>query len=429
MRGASRRILLVLGLSVSMGLLFDAQAAVTNQAEQAGTSLERTLEHEAQAVAAIGQPRAQPTFGLDRVEFLRVEVAGYPLWQYLALLLWIALAFVVASIIDFLMTHQLRRLAARTETDLDERLLEILHTPVKVVVTLLMLNLGIRTFAWPEWLGAILSGLFVIGVAGTIVYVAIRLVDLLLDYVHQRFYAGDTELGKLLMPVLGKTLKVFVVIIGTLTTAQYLGLPITSVLAGLGIGGVAVALAAQNTLANVIGTIMILTDRPFRVGDRVQVDKYDGSVESINLRSSRLRTLEGHLVTIPNKIMADSAITNVSMRPNIRQLMTVSLTYDTPAARMQEAVDMLRGVFQRHPLTHDAWVYWKDYGPSSLDIFVAYWCKSTDFKVFLQAMEEINLQIKQRFDVAGLDFAFPTQTIQLQQVPGIAPPNRTQSRP
>lgn len=192
-------------------------------------------------------------------------------------------------------------------------------------------------------------------------------------------------------------------------------MPITSVLAGLGVGGIAVALAAQSTLANVFGSITILTDRPFRVDDRVQIDKHDGTVETIGLRSTRLRTLEGHLVTIPNKTIADSAINNVTMRPNIRQLMTISLTYDTTPNKMQEAVASLRDIFQRHPLTHDAWVYWKDYGPSSLDIIVVYWCKSTVYKDFLQAMEELNLEIKKRFDAAGLDFAFPTQTIHLHQ--------------
>jgi MscS family membrane protein len=120
-------------------------------------------------------------------------------------------------------------------------------------------------------------------------------------------------------------------------------------------------------------------------------------------------------VTIPNKVVADAAIINISRRPNIRQLMTVSLTYDTPAARVQEAVKILREIFQAHPLTHDFIVNWRDYAPSSLDIFVVYWCKTTDYKEFLGALQEINVQIKTRFDAAKLEFAFPTQTIQLQQ--------------
>lgn len=221
-----------------------------------------------------------------------------------------------------------------------------------------------------------------------------------------------------MFPVLGKTFKVFVIIIGVLTTAQLMGFPITSALAGLGVGGIAVALAAQNTLANVFGSVTLLTDRPFRVGDVVRVEAIEGKVEAIGLRSTRIRTHDGHFVTIPNKTVADSAIINISRRPTIRQLITISLTYDTPAARVQQAVGILREIFTAHPLTHDCIVNWKDYGPHSLEIFVAYWCKSTDFKEFLAALEQINLEIKQRFDVAGLKFAFPTQTIQLQQTDG-----------
>jgi MscS family membrane protein len=359
--------------------------------------------------------RVQPSFGLNAIEPLQHPLMGYPLWQYLASFLWIILAFVSAAVVDFLMTHQLRRLAAKTKTDLDERFLELAHKPVKILIALLLLNIGIHAFSWPAWTEMILSALFVLGMATAVVYLVMRMVDLMVEMFEKRFFADDRHLARLVLPILGRCLKVFVIVIGALSAAQYLGLPITSVLAGLGVGGIAVALAAQNTLANFLGTVTILTDRPFHVGDRVQIDKYDGVVESIGLRSTRLRTLEGHLVTIPNKIVADSGISNVTSRPTIRQLITVSLTYGTTAEQMQRAVALLREIFLKHPSTHDAWVYWRDYAAHSLDIFVVYWCKSTDYKEFLRAMEEINLEIKQRFDAAGFDFAFPTRTVYLHQ--------------
>jgi len=388
-------------------------------AEQPAASTDATSRTETapmgSGVIAELAKNAQPTFGFDRIEALQHEVGGYPLWQYVASLTWVILAFGVAAFLDFLLANKLRKLTARTKTDLDEKLLEVLRGPVKAAVFLVMLNVGIRMFQWPEWAEMILATLFTVAIAGIITYLILKLVDLLLGYVRSKFFAGDADLSKLLLPILGRSVKVFIIVIAALTTAQYLGLPITSVIAGLGIGGIAVALAAQNTLANVFGTITILADRPFRAGERVQIDKYDGTVESIGLRSTRIRTLEGHVVTVPNKMVADSAINNVSLRPTIRQLITISLTYDTKPQKMQEAITTLREIFQKHPLTHDAWIYWKDYAASSLDIFVVYWCKSTVFKEFLQAMEEINLEIKRRFDAAGLDFAFPTQTIHLHQ--------------
>lgn len=361
--------------------------------------------------------RREPTFGLEHIPALQEEWGEYPLWQYVASLIWVGLAFIAAPVVDFLVTQVLKRLTAKTETDLDDKLLDILHTPLKIAVVLVILHIGISEFEWPRWAEKVLAPLFIIAVAATVIFAAVRIVDLVADYFEHKVFGGDAQLAQLMLPVLGRTAKGFVIIIGALTTAQHLGFPITSVIAGLGIGGVAVALAAQNTLANVFGSMTILVDQPFRVGDTVRIDQTEGNVQNIGLRSTRIRTADGHVVTIPNKTVADSAIINISMRPAIRQAITISLTYGTTPAKMQEAVTILRDVFQKHPLTHDFLVHWKDYAPSSLDIFVAYWCKTTDYKQFLKALEEINLEIKRRFDAAGLEFAYPTQTIQLQQMP------------
>jgi MscS family membrane protein len=363
--------------------------------------------------AALRRQR-QPTFGLDRVEFLQQEIGGYPLWQYAASLLWIFGAFLVAALVDILIKRALMKLAARSKTDFDDKLIAVIHKPIKLIVFLLMLQLGVQAFDWVDWAEKLMSGLFAVAIAGCVTYLVLQLVDVLVGYVHQKFFPGDAELSKLLMPILGKSIKVFIIVIAALTTAQYLGLPITSVIAGLGIGGIAIALAAQNTLSNVFGTVTILADRPFRVGDRVKVDSHEGFIETIGLRSTRLRTLEGHLTVIPNKIMADSAIVNISARPNIRHLMTLNITYGTSAEKMKLAVETLREIYKNHPLTHDAIVYWRDFGSHSLDILVVYWCKTTDFKEFLKSNEEINMEIKRRFEAAGIEFAFPTQTIHLE---------------
>lgn len=358
-----------------------------------------------------------PTFGLERVPALQGDWGEYPLWQYCASLVWVALAFIAAPVVDFLMTRVLKRLTAKTETDLDDKLLEVLHTPVKIAALLVMLHVGISEFEWPRWAEKILSPLFIIAVSATVIYTAVRIVDLVVGYAEQRFFGGDQQLAQLMLPVLGRTAKAFVIIIGGLTTAQHLGFPITSVIAGLGIGGIAVALAAQNTLANIFGSMTILADQPFKVGDVVRIDAVEGKVEAIGLRSTRIRTPDGHFVTIPNKTVADASIVNISMRPTIHQPFTISLTYDASAERVKEAVGILCEILKSHPMTHDFTVNWKSYAPSSLDILVAYWCKTTNQKEFLKALEEINLEIKRRFDAAGLEFAFPTQTIQLQAMP------------
>ncbi len=356
----------------------------------------------------------QPSFGLERFGLLQQELAGYPLWQFAASLIWIIGAFLVAALMDVLMTRILKRLASRTKSQLDDTLIEVLHKPIKIIIFLLMLQLGVQAFHWVDWAERLLSGLFAVAIAAAATYLVIQLVDVLVGYLQRKFFASDIELSKLLMPILSKSIKVFIVVIAALSTAQYLGLPITSVIAGLGIGGIAIALAAQNTLSNVFGTVTVLADRPFRVGDRVKVESHEGFVEAIGLRSTRIRNLDGHLVVIPNKTMADVAICNISARPTIRHLTTLNITYGTSAERMKQAVELLREIYSSHPLTHDALIYWRDFGSHSLDVLIVYWCKTTDYKEFLTANEEVNMEIKRRFDAAGIEFAFPTQTIHLE---------------
>jgi MscS family membrane protein len=448
--------------------------------------------NESSNVVAVVTQAVQVTFGLDQVEALKPELWGHPYWQYGATALWIALAFLAAWVVDFLITRVIKRLTAKTETELDDKLVEELHTPVKVIGVVLMLRVGLFAFTWPaqvEHVLAVIFGLgiwvalafvlapiadfllgitaerfaaktetdlddkiigilhrpvkwavilivvnvgihaydwppvvlkvtmvlFTVGLAVIGTMVAMRMLDLFLDRTKDHLFAGDQKLAGMMAPIISRTLKVFVIITGALTAAQYLGIPITSVIAGLGVGGIAVALAAQNTLANIFGSVTILVDRPFRVGDWVKIQDFEGAVEEIGLRSTRIRNADGYLVTLPNKVVVDVGITNIARRPTIRRAMTINLTYDTPAERIEEAVKSLREIFQAHPLTHDVWVYWRDYSASSLDIFVVYWCKTTDYKAFLGALEEINVQIKKRFDAAGLEFAYPTQTVHLKQ--------------
>jgi MscS family membrane protein len=334
----------------------------------------------------------------------------------LGLAIWVTLAFVLAPIVDFLMGITAERFAAKTATDLDDKILEILHKPVKWAVILVVVNFGIHAYEWPAVVSRVTLVLFTIGLAVVVIVVAMKMLDLLLDRSKEQLFVGDQKLAGMMLPIISRTLKVFVIITGALSAAQYLGIPVTSVIAGLGVGGIAVALAAQNTLANIFGSVTILIDRPFRVGDFVKITGFEGNVEEIGLRSTRIRTPEGHWVTLPNKVVVDAGITNITRRPNIRHAMTLGLTYNTSAERVEEAVKMLREIFQAHPLTHDVLVYWRDYSASSLDIFIVYWCKTTDFKQFLATLEEINVTIKKRFDAAGLEFAYPTQTIQLRQM-------------
>jgi MscS family membrane protein len=356
------------------------------------------------------------TFGLDRVKPLQLRLVEIPLWQYLASLIYVFLAFYVSKLLDYVIGRYLLKWAARTATRVDDMLLKLLHGPVKVVAFVILLHIGLRVFAWPDWLEEFMRKALVVIVAVSLTYLALKVVDVMLGVWRERGpLAGDEQFNKQFLPILRKTFKVFIIIVAVLLTANNLGLNITSLIASLGIGGLAVALAAQDTLANFFGGVAVILDKPFKVGDRVTLDNVDGVVEAIGFRSTRVRNLEGGLVTIPNKTVGNATITNVALRPNIRTLINIGLTYDTPAARVQRALDLLRDTYRGHPMTEDVWISFNKFADSSLNLFVIHWWKGTDYKAYLAGMQEMNLAIKQRFDAEGLSFAFPTQTVHVKQ--------------
>jgi MscS family membrane protein len=356
------------------------------------------------------------SFGLDRISWLRTDVMGNPLWQYLASLLYIALAFYASKLLDYVVQVQLRKWAARTRTRLDDLMVELLHGPVKIVCFVVLLHIGLRVFAWPAWGAKFISGGLIILVAATLTYVAIKFVDLAMGLWQRRVEA--TQEGMLdmhLFPIIRKSIKIFVVVVAILVTAQNLEMNVTGLLASLSIGGLAVGLAAQDTLSNLFGAVAIFADKPFRVGDRIQLDAIEGTVEAIGLRSTRVRNLEGFLVSIPNKNMANANIINVSKRPNIKTVMNIGVTYDTPSRQIERAMQLIEEVYRPHPKTADLLISFNKFESSSLNIMVVHWWNSTDLKDYCLGFQKLNLELKRRFDEEAISFAFPSQTVYLRQ--------------
>jgi len=203
--------------------------------------------------------------------------------------------------------------------------------------------------------------------------------------------------------------------VAVLVTSQNLGFDITAAIAGLSVGGLALGLAAQDTVANLFGAVAIFIDKPFRIGDRIQLDSVDGLVETIGLRSTRVRNLDGHLITIPNKTMGNATITNITRRPNIKTVMNIGITYDAATEKVKRALQILKEVYKDHPQTFDCLISFNKFADSALNIQVVHWWNSTDYKEYLAGLQEMNLMLKERFDKEGIGFAFPTQTVYVKQ--------------
>jgi MscS family membrane protein len=193
---------------------------------------------------------------------------------------------------------------------------------------------------------------------------------------------------------------------------QHLGIPVTTLLAGAGIGGIAIAFGAQDTLNTLFGTMMLMADKPFRVGERIIFDKYDGVVEDIGLRSTRIRLLTGHQVTIPNGVLAGTDIENVGRRPHIRKTADISIPLDTPREKLEKAIAIIRAALDEHEGMDPEFpprVYFTDFVPAAFNIRVIYWYNPPNYWEFLAFSEKVNLEIFRAFEEQGIQFSLPAR--------------------
>ena len=220
-----------------------------------------------------------------------------------------------------------------------------------------------------------------------------------------------------LAPLVGKSIRITVFVLALLNVAQQVsGKSITTILAGLGVGALAIALAGQDTIKNFFGSLVILLDKPFEIGERIVVDNYDGPVESIGFRSTRIRTLTGHQIIVPNSEMVNKTVQNIGRRPYIRRLANITITYDTPPEKVERALDIIKEILKNHEGINPEFpprVFFNGFNDSSLNILMLYWYFPPEYWKYLQFSEHVNMQILERFNAEGIDFAFPTQTIYL----------------
>jgi MscS family membrane protein len=246
------------------------------------------------------------------------------------------------------------------------------------------------------------------------VYLFVNVVDVRLS---QWAESTESTIDDILVPLFGKTLRIFIVILAGIIVVQNLtGVEVGPLLASLGIGGLAVAFAAKDSIANFFGTLTILFDKPFQIGDRIVIDSYDGTVEHVGFRSTRIRLLTGNLVTIPNEKVVNSGLENIAKRPNIRWLNNIGITYDTPPEKIEKAVAIIREILADHEGLHPDFpprVYFNGFNDWSLNILVLAWYHPPEYWDFQAWVQRTCLEISRQFSAEGIDFAFPTRTLHL----------------
>ncbi|HEX7859908.1 MAG TPA: mechanosensitive ion channel family protein [Verrucomicrobiae bacterium] len=356
------------------------------------------------------------SFGLDRFEELQRPIFGIPVWQYIASAFYVLLAVLVARIVNYLVTVQLKKLFVRTKWTFGERIVQLLNGPIRMLVLVLLLQLGLNLYQWPPWMEAWLRKALYVLLACSVTWMVLKLVDLGATYWRERQAAkADKHFNDQLVPLISKSLKVFLFIMAILVTLDNIGFNIRTLLAGVSISGLALGLAAQDTVGNLFGAAAVFMDKPFKIGDVIKMSEGEGVVEEMGLRSTRIRNPDGHLITIPNKTMGNSTITNITRRPNIKTTLNIGVTYDTTADQIAQATKILEEIYRAHPMTHDLIIGFNQFGDSALNLQVIHWWKGLNYKEYVAGLQELNLTVKRRFDEARINFAFPSRTVYLRQ--------------
>ena len=341
--------------------------------------------------------------------------------QYSLALLAVLVALGGKRLIAWLLTRLLAPLTRRTATELDDLLLECTRKPLELLVLIIGLVVAVQILQLPSEPTDIRGGAYalirvLITIAGG--WALFNMAGVFGKYLEELSARTENDLDDHLVPFVRKSLRVFIVIVVGIMVMQNLGYSTSGLLASLGIGGMALAFASKDALANIFGSLMIIFDRPFKIGDQVIAGNMEGIVEEVGFRSTKIRTPAKTLISVPNSIIANMPLDNVSRMPRRCIKLTIGLTYTTTSGQLREAVSRLRAMLLAHPQIdpETVQVNFTNFGASSLDIAVTCFTIPTALGEHLDTREDICLQIMDTVEGLGLQFAFPSRTVYLHSV-------------
>jgi MscS family membrane protein len=320
-------------------------------------------------------------------------------------------SFIAGKIIYWIFGNVIKKFTSKTKTKLDDVIIDMIEEPIVFALILVGVSYAIRTLTLSNavltWIRSVFQVLIVITIAWTLS----RLFDALVkEYLVPLTEKSETDLDDQLLPILRKGVKAIIWIVAILVALNNAGYNIGALLAGLGIGGLAFAMAAKDTVSNIFGGFTIFTDKPFKINDRVKVAGYDGTIKEIGIRSTRIQTLEGRIVTIPNSTFSDKPVENVTREPSRKVVLNLGLTYDTNAKQIEKAMTLIKQIAKKNQNVQEkVLVSFNQFGDSALGILFVYYIKKG--KDILQTQTDINMEILKQFNKNKLEFAFPSQTV------------------
>ncbi|MBL8954024.1 MAG: mechanosensitive ion channel [Myxococcaceae bacterium] len=334
---------------------------------------------------------------------------GTERWQWLVVPALFALTVVAAVVLTKLATLIGRRISGRTKRPWDDHVAEALASPLRLLFVAAVTWAWVPVLELPTEAGSWVESALRATLGVAFFWGLFRVITLVASSMTQSQWVKARPGSGALVSLGARVARIALVAVGVVTVLSSLGYPVASLLAGLGIGGLALALAAQKTVENLFGAFAIAVDQPFREGDAVTVDGVTGTVESIGMRSTRLRTVERTLITMPNGKLADLRIENIAVRDRLRFSATVRLVYSTTAAQMKQVLEGLEAALRAQPkLWPDGVVVrFKELSVSSLDIEIGAWFATSDWSEFIAIRQEVLLGFLAAVEKAGTTFALP----------------------
>jgi MscS family membrane protein len=341
---------------------------------------------------------------------------GVELWQYGMLAVLFPMALIIAWFLARASASFLRRITSRTATTLDDALVEHTRGPVRALWSVVVFR------ALIEFVGVPLGVEQTVGLGARalgaifVTWLLLRVTYVLEAELPSAPWAADRPAIKSVLPLLGRVARVFLLAVGIIGIVAQFGYSVATLIAGLGIGGIAVALAAQKTLEHVFGSVAIGLDQPIRIGDWIKTGEVEGAVEAIGLRSTRIRTLAQSIVAIPNGQLSEQVTENMGMRDRILLRTTLGLEYGTTVAQLRQVRDQIEAALRADPLVwpDNVVVRFFNFGSFSLDIDVIAWIDTKEIAVFRDKREELFMHFMEIVEANGCSFAFPTQTVHVR---------------
>ena len=338
---------------------------------------------------------------------------GNTLLKYIQTMGAFVLIAIVFKFIQFLILRHLGKLAEKTETDIDDMLVQVVRSLRPAFYYFISFYFAVTFLTLSDFAQQVVGGVLIIW----IVYQIIIAAQILIDYIlEKKFIKNEEDKGtKAAVKYVSSFIKAAVWLMGILLVLSNLGVNITSLIAGLGIGGIAIAFALQNILSDLFSSFAIYFDKPFQVGDFIVVGESAGTVEKIGIKTTRIRSSTGEELIISNQELTSTRIKNYKRLSERRSIFTLGVLYETSSEKLRKIPEIIKDIVESQKNTRFDRVHFKTFAASSLNFEVSFYVTSNDFKEFLDVQQEVNIRIVEVFNKEEISFAYPTQTLYIEK--------------